>query len=212
MNLPDTRLLIATGNKGKFAEIKHLLGGIPAELLNPEMIDAGIKVRETGSTYLENALLKGQAYARSSGLLTLADDSGLEVDALNGAPGIRSARFSPRPGASDADRRAYLLERLQGSPRPWTARFRCIVALVTPAGEVRYAEGTCPGEIIPEERGDSGFGYDPIFLLPELGHTMAELSVSEKNRLSHRARAIQAARPILIEILDGSLGISGVGS
>jgi XTP/dITP diphosphohydrolase len=99
-------------------------------------------------------------------MLTLGDDSGLEVDALGGLPGIRSARFSPRPGATDADRRLYLLQRLQGHPRPWTARFRCTVALATPQGELYFAQGECPGEIIPDERGHNGFGYDPIFLLP----------------------------------------------
>ena len=202
MNLPDTRLLIATGNKGKFAEIEHLLSGISADLLNPEMINASIEVRETGSTYLENALLKGKAYARSSGLLTLADDSGLEVATLNGAPGIRSARFSPRPEASDADRRAYLLERLQGFQRPWTAKFRCLVVLVTPQEAAYSFEGECRGEIIPQERGDGGFGYDPIFLIPDLGLTMAELSMEQKNRISHRARAVRSALPAIIKLLD----------
>jgi XTP/dITP diphosphohydrolase len=202
MNHPDKRLLIATGNKGKFAEIKHLLSGVSADLLNPEMINASIEVRETGNTYLENALLKGKAYARSSGLLTLADDSGLEVAALNGAPGIRSARFSPRPGASDADRRAYLLHRLQGFQRPWTAIFRCLVVLVTPQEIADSFEGVCRGEIIPNERGVGGFGYDPIFLIPDLGLTMAELSMEQKNRISHRARAVRSAMPAIIKLLD----------
>ena len=155
-------------------------------------------IEESGQTYAENATLKGVAFAQASGMMTLADDSGLEVEALDGLPGLRSARFAPKPGASDADRRAYLLERLSGAPRPWKARFRCLIALVSPDGEIHHSEGICPGEIIPEERGDNGFGYDPIFLLTELGQTMAELSMEQKNRLSHRARAVQAARPVLI--------------
>ncbi|MEW6240318.1 MAG: non-canonical purine NTP pyrophosphatase, partial [Chloroflexota bacterium] len=137
----------------------------------------------------------------ASGLVSLADDSGLEVDALNGAPGLHSARYSLMQRASDTDRRAYLLHNLRGKPRPWTARFRATVAIATPRGDVELAEGICPGEIVPEERGTGGFGYDPIFLLQEMGLTMAELSMDEKNRLSHRARAVQAARPILIRLL-----------
>jgi len=119
------------------------------------------------------------------------------VDALDGLPGLHSARFVARPDATDADRRQALLEHLRGKPRPWLARFRCWVAVVTPDGETHLAEGVCPGEIIPEERGQNGFGYDPIFYLPELGKTMAELSMDEKNRLSHRARAVRAAVPWL---------------
>jgi len=119
-------------------------------------------------------------------------------------PGIRSARFSTKPGATDADRRAFLLQRLKPYPPPWQARFRCTVAIATPQGELHLAEGECPGEIIPVERGDNGFGYDPIFLLTELGLTMAELSTEEKNRLSHRARAIQAARPLLTKLITSA--------
>jgi XTP/dITP diphosphohydrolase len=151
--------------------------------------------------------LKGEAFALSSGLLTLADDSGLEVDALNGLPGIRSARFSLKPGATDADRRSYLLQQLEGKPRPWTARFRCCVAILQPQQanlaepHFYFAEGACPGEIIPQERGSNGFGYDPIFLLAEYNQTMAELSMTEKNRLSHRARALLNAIPLLETIL-----------
>jgi XTP/dITP diphosphohydrolase len=123
------------------------------------------------------------------------------VDALGGLPGIRSKRFSEKPGATDADRRLYLLQRLRDHPRPWTARFRCTVALATPQGELYFAQGECPGEIIPDERGHNGFGYDPIFLLPDLGQTMAELSTELKNRLSHRARAIQAVKPVLTKLI-----------
>jgi XTP/dITP diphosphohydrolase len=161
-----------------------------------------IEVDETGQTYVQNAALKALAFAKATGMLALADDSGLEVDALGGLPGLHSARFAPQPGAQDADRRAYLLERLQGNPRPWLARFRCVIAVAREAERPRFAEGVCQGEIIPEERGQNGFGYDPIFLIPDLGKTMAELSMEEKNQLSHRARAVLAARPILVEMLD----------
>ena len=123
-----------------------------------------------------------------------------QVDALDDAPGLYSARYSPKLNASDRDRRIYLLQNLQDKPRPWTARFHATIAIAIPKGETYLAEGICEGEIIPEERGTSGFGYDPIFLLPELGKTMAELSMDEKNRLSHRARAVINAKPILDEV------------
>lgn len=195
------QLLIATNNKGKTAEIQALLADIDCELVTPSQIGLHLAVEEDGQTYAENARKKAVAFARASGLISLADDSGLEVDALGGAPGLHSARYSLEPGASDADRRAHLLQNLRGMPRPWTARFRATLAIAAPQGDVEMAEGACPGEIIPEERGTGGFGYDPIFLLPELGKTMAELSMDEKNRLSHRARAVLAVRPILLKFL-----------
>jgi XTP/dITP diphosphohydrolase len=191
-------LLLASGNKGKLIEIRSLLADMPIHLLTPA--DVGLEtmeVIENGHTYADNAALKAQAFAKASGLLSIADDSGLEVDALGGAPGIYSARYSPKPHATDADRRAYLLEQLQGHPYPWTARFRCVIALQSPDSSPEMAEGVCPGEIIATERGSGGFGYDPIFLLPSLGRTMAELTMTEKNLLSHRARAVLAARPAL---------------
>jgi XTP/dITP diphosphohydrolase len=156
-----------------------------------------LDVVEDGQTYQENAARKALAFARAAEMLSLADDSGLEVDALDGLPGLHSARFSPLKGASDQDRRRLLLQKLHGKPQPWQARFRCVVALGNAAGELWFAEGLCPGVIIPEERGQGGFGYDPVFLLPEFDKTMAELSLEEKNRLSHRARAVLAVRPIL---------------
>ncbi|MEW6031103.1 MAG: RdgB/HAM1 family non-canonical purine NTP pyrophosphatase [Chloroflexota bacterium] len=195
------QLLIATNNRGKVIEIQALLADMDCELVTPSQINLNLDVEEDGGTYAENATKKAVAFARASGLVSLADDSGLEVDALNGAPGLHSARYSLMQRASDTDRRAYLLHNLRGKPRPWTARFRATVAIATPRGDVELAEGICPGEIVPEERGTGGFGYDPIFLLQEMGLTMAELSMDEKNRLSHRARAVQAARPILIRLL-----------
>lgn len=194
------RLLVATGNLGKLSEIQSLLEGLNISLITPDRLGVSLHVDENGETYEENASLKASAFARLSGLVTLADDSGLEVDALAGRPGIRSARFSPLPDATDADRRAYLLDLLRDHPRPWTAHFHCTVAIATPDDKLYYAQGNCPGEVIPVERGTNGFGYDPIFLLPEVGLTMAELSMNAKNRLSHRARAVKAAIPILLVV------------
>jgi XTP/dITP diphosphohydrolase len=193
------QLLLASTNPGKLLEIQDLLPGF--ELLLPQDVGLTLTVEETGSTYAENAALKARAYNQASGLPALADDSGLEVDCLNGAPGLHSARYAARPGAGDADRRALLLHNLAGCPRPWPAHFHCTVAIAVPGGGVFFAEGDCPGEIIPEERGHNGFGYDPIFLLPELGLTMAELSRAQKNQLSHRARAVKAALPILRKMI-----------
>jgi XTP/dITP diphosphohydrolase len=199
--MTPAKLLLATNNRGKVAEIKALLDGLGIQLLTPAGLGLQLEVAEDGATYAENASKKASAFAHLSGLASLADDSGLEVDALGGKPGLHSHRFAPQPGATDADRRRFLLARLSGRPRPWTARFRATVAVALPSGEVRLASGECEGEIIPEERGSGGFGYDPIFLLPELGRTMAELGMEEKNRLSHRARAVQNAIPILKEVL-----------
>jgi XTP/dITP diphosphohydrolase len=195
-------LLIATTNPGKLREFQELLPGFP--LVLPKDLGLNLEVAETGATYRENAALKARAFCLASGLPTLADDSGLEVEALGGAPGLHSARYSPLPGAGDADRRALLLANLRGKPRPWTACFHAVVTVAVPkAGEpiLHFFEGACPGQIIPQERGTSGFGYDPVFLLPELGLTMAELPRAQKNTLSHRARAVQAALGLLREIV-----------
>ena len=178
------------------------------ELILPRQIDLVLDVLEDGQTYAENAARKAQAYYRAVSnmggekLVILADDSGLEVDCLDGAPGLHSARYSPTPGAGDADRRALLLRNLVGQPRPWRAHFHCSVALISPAGELVYTHADCPGEIIATERGSGGFGYDPIFLLPALGLTMAELSMEQKNQLSHRALAVKAAIPVLQQWLS----------
>lgn len=196
------KLLIATENQGKLREFQELLAGLGYELVTPRQVGLTLNVVEDGDTYAENAGKKARAYAAASGLVALADDSGLEVEALDGAPGLYSARYHPRPGASDADRRAYMLENLGEKPRPWKAHFHATVAVATPGGELYFAEGNCYGEIIPEERGAGGFGYDPIFLVGGLGYTMAELSMDEKNRLSHRALAVQSAIPILKKVFD----------
>jgi XTP/dITP diphosphohydrolase len=191
------KLLLATNNKGKVAEIKALLGRTGLTLLTPADLGLALDVPEDGLTYAENASKKAAAFSRASQLIALGDDSGLEVDALGGQPGLHSHRFSPNPEATDADRRRYLLEKLLGLPRPWTAHFHATVAVVLPSGEAHLTTGRCDGEIIPEERGSNGFGYDPIFFIPAIGQSMAELGMDEKNRLSHRALAVQNAIPVL---------------
>lgn len=196
------RLLIATNNQGKVLELQELLAGSGIEFVTPAQINLQLDVVEDGSTYQENAGKKAIAFAQASGLISLADDSGLEVDALGGAPGLYSARYSPKPGANDKDRRDFLLDNLKDKPRPWTAHFHATIAVAKPNGEIEFAEGNCYGEIIPEERGTGGFGYDPIFFMTDLGKTMAELEMEEKNRLSHRALAVIAAMPILKRIFS----------
>jgi XTP/dITP diphosphohydrolase len=197
----NPKLLIATNNKGKVDELLALLAGMPLEPVLPSQLGLELNVEEDGHTYAENAAKKAVAFAAASHLISLADDSGLEVADLGGAPGLYSARYSPKPGATDADRRAYVLENLRGKARPWLARFHATLAIATPEGNVLLAEGECAGEIIPEERGSGGFGYDPIFLIAGMGKTMAELDPKQKNQLSHRARAMQNAKPILLDLL-----------
>jgi XTP/dITP diphosphohydrolase len=203
-NNKGSPLLIATNNKGKVKELQDLLKAMGIELITPAQINLDLDVIEDGSTYAENASKKAIAFAQSSGLVSLADDSGLEVDALDGAPGLYSARYGSTNGGklSDSERRAFLIQNLQSKPRPWSARFHATIAIAVPYGETHLAEGFCEGEIIPEERGTGGFGYDPIFLLSALGKTMAELSMKEKNRLSHRARAVMNANQILVQVFD----------
>lgn len=196
------RLLIATNNQGKVREFQELLAGSGIDFVTPAQINLQLDVEEDGTTYQQNAGKKAIAFANASGLISLADDSGLEVEALGGAPGLYSARYSPKPGAKDKDRRDFLLENLKDKTRPWKAHFHATIAIAAPNGTVQFAEGDCYGEIIPEERGSGGFGYDPIFFLPEFGKTMAELDMDAKNRLSHRARALMAAMPILQSVLS----------
>lgn len=196
------KLIAATNNAGKQEEISALLKAWDVELILPHEIGLNLHVKEDGDTYLANARRKASGFADETGLWALADDSGLEVEALNDAPGLYSARFAPDPDATDADRRTYLLQQLVHHPRPWRARFRCTAVLLSPAGEAYSAVGICRGEIIPEERGEQGFGYDPIFYFPEKNKTMAEMSLAEKNRVSHRAHAVRALEPSLLEILE----------
>jgi XTP/dITP diphosphohydrolase len=189
-------LLIGSLNRGKQGEFQALLNGLDLQVVFPQAFFLDFEIEETGTSYAENARLKAVAFAQASRMWTLADDSGLEVEALGGEPGPHSHRMAG-PGRTDADRRRVLLERLQTYPRPWPARFRCAAVLASPDGDIFTAEGGCPGEIIPEERGRGGFGYDPLFLVGALDRTMAELSLTEKNTVSHRARAVQAILPIL---------------
>ncbi|MCP4539260.1 MAG: RdgB/HAM1 family non-canonical purine NTP pyrophosphatase [Chloroflexi bacterium] len=189
------KLFIATQNPGKMREFRQLLAPLQADLCFPSDLGLDIDVVEDGVTYEENAHLKALAYVSASGLITFADDSGLEVDALDGAPGIRSARYAP---GHDTDRVTALLTQLHNVP--WeqrTARFRCVVVIAMPTGEFYSAEGVCEGEIAFEATGQGGFGYDPVFYLPDHDCTMAQLPQDKKNRISHRARAVEAATPIL---------------
>jgi XTP/dITP diphosphohydrolase len=190
-------LLIATGNSGKQREMCALLSSLALDLLSLHDVDVNRHVDEIGTTYEENARLKAIAYHKLTGLPVLAEDSGLEVKALDGAPGVYSARFSPKENATDADRRAHLLALLEGKPHPWEAHFHCTAVLALPDGTCLQTTGRCTGIIIPEERGTGGFGYDPVFFLPKYGATMAELPFELKNQISHRARAIQAILPLI---------------
>ena len=191
------KLLVATNNKGKIEEISALLKDLEAEIITPQALNLQIKPAETGITYAENARIKARAFCRAAGIPVLADDTGLEVAALGGAPGLHSKRFSPDPEATDADRRKLLRYKLKSKPQPWSARFICTFALALPDGRIHFSEGTCEGIIIAEERGEGGFGYDRIFLFPELGKTMAELTLNEKNSVSHRAAAVRSIIPII---------------
>jgi XTP/dITP diphosphohydrolase len=193
------KLLLATNNKGKAREYKSLLQGVPFELVTPAEVGISTEVVEVGRSFEENARLKATTLAAESRLLALADDSGLEVDALGGEPGTLSARYAGE-GASDRDRVSYLLTKLEGVPREErTARFRCVIAIATPEGEVELCSGECDGIIAFEPRGNRGFGYDPIFYLPELRKTMAELPPELKNKVSHRGRAAAKACQVLKE-------------
>ncbi len=198
------KLLVATENPGKQREYRQLLADLPVTLCFPVDLGLHLEVVEDGETFVANAGLKATAYSRASGLWSLADDSGLEVDALDGAPGVRSARYGGGL-ATDHARVEHLLLNLAGvETQQRTARFRCALVLSGPQGEERTTEGVCQGLILTAPRGTGGFGYDPVFLLPELGVTMAELSAQEKNRISHRAKAVEAMRPIVAELLgDG---------
>jgi len=177
------QLVIATGNTGKLREYRELLADTGFELV---AFDS--EVDEVGETYAENARLKAEAARDRSGLPALGDDSGVEVEALGGFPGLRSARLGPTQEA----RTAELLSRLDGKPRPWHARFVCVIALAAPGRPTQFFEGECRGEIVPEWRGQAGFGYDPIFLVPGTGKTFGEMTPEEKRLYSHRARAVRA--------------------
>lgn len=196
--LSKQKLLIATNNQGKAREYQSLLGGIPYRLVT--LADEGIttEVAETGRTFEENARLKAVTLASESGLLTLADDSGLEVDALGSEPGVLSHRYAGE-NATDSELVDFLLEKLDSVPENQrSARFGCVIAIATPGGNVKTFSGECLGVIATSPQGYNGFGYDPVFYVPESGRTMAELSPDEKNKVSHRARAAAKAREALM--------------
>ncbi len=196
------KLLLATGNRAKLYELRSLFQALPYELVTPPEMGISAKVDEIGQSLEENARLKAITLAASSRLLSLADDSGLEVDALGGEPGVLSARYAGAD-ASDTDRIDYLLLRIKDVPwQKRQARFRCVMAIATPDGQVSLFCGDCPGVITLEPRGEMGFGYDPIFYLPRLGKTLAELPLEVKNRVSHRGQAARKAFPLLKRLID----------
>jgi len=195
------KLLLATSNPGKIREYRFLLDSLGYQITT--LAEKGIvkAIIESGSNYEQNARLKAVAYTKLSQLTALADDSGLEVDALNGEPGIKSARFAGE-SATDADKVNVLLAKLKDVP--WekrTARFKCVIAIANPGGRVELCYGECHGMIALEATGRNGFGYDPIFFFPEIGKTMAELPFEIKNQISHRAQASQKARQLLQQLL-----------
>jgi len=190
-------LLLATTNRHKLEEYRAIFSDLPFTMLSLYDVHLDIHVEETGATFAENAELKARVYAQASGLLALADDSGLEIDALGGAPGVYSARFAGQE-TSYEERFRLILERLGDLPvEQRAARFRCAIAIAEPAGHCHLVEGAVEGVIAASPRGSQGFGYDPIFLVPELGKTFAELAPEQKNRISHRGRAAQKARILL---------------
>ena len=190
-------LLLATTNQYKLEEYRAIFSDLPFRLLSLHDISLKMDVEETGTTFAENAELKAIAYAKASELLSLADDSGLEIDALGGAPGVYSARFAGSE-ASYETRFRLILEQLKGLPaEKRTARFRAVIAIAEPSGYFQTVEGIIEGRIADAPHGEQGFGYDPIFLVPELGKTTAELAPEQKNRISHRGRAAQLAAALL---------------
>ncbi|GAC1388940.1 MAG: RdgB/HAM1 family non-canonical purine NTP pyrophosphatase [Ktedonobacteraceae bacterium] len=192
-------LLLATTNPHKIEEYRAIFADLPFQLLSLSDIHLDMDVEETGTTFRQNAKLKALAYAHASGILSLADDSGIEIDALGGEPGVYSARFLG-PDVSYEERFRVILERLHGLPiTQRTARFHCVITIAEPSGYHRSVEGVIEGIIADAPRGEHGFGYDPIFLVPELGKTTAELPPEEKHRISHRGRAALLACTLLEE-------------
>lgn len=192
------KLLIATNNPGKIAEYQEIFANLPVRLTSLHSEGIRLDPEETGATFEENAILKAKAFAEVSGLLTLADDSGIEIDALGGQPGVYSARYGNTTKEDDEGRRQLVLNKLKGVP--WakrTARFRCVVALATKEAVIGTVEGTVEGFISDEASGQHGFGYDPIFFYPPFKRTLAQLSSEQKHKISHRGRAAQAAIPLI---------------
>ena len=196
---PSPRLLLGTNNPGKVREFRRLLAGSGYDVVTPAGLGLSLDVDETGSTYAENAAAKARAFASAADCLALADDSGIEVDALDGRPGMYSARYGT-PGLDDAGRTALLVHELTGIPNDRrTGRYRAVVAVASPGGDVKLFEGVQEGRIAHLPRGARGFGYDPVFLVD--GRTQAELSDAEKDAISHRGQAVRAAREYLRALL-----------
>lgn len=194
---------MGTKNHGKLVEIQRLFSGLELDLRPLTAMPEAPDVVEDGQTFLENAAKKAQTIARWSGRLTLAEDSGLEVAALGGRPGVYTARFGG-PGLSSRERCLFLLEQMQHVPAAARqAAFRCVAVLMDPAGPMLVREGTCSGIISDELRGEQGFGYDPLFIIPQMGRTLAELSPEEKEKVSHRAQAMRALMPVLTALAQG---------
>lgn len=202
------KLLIATNNAHKIKEFQEIFADLPLTLTYPADEGLALDPAETGTTFAENAIIKARAFARASGLLTLADDSGLEVDALGGEPGVYSARYGQTAKDDHAGRNQLVLSKLAAKNLTWsqrTARFRCVVALVAGEHLVGTVEGTIEGFIAYEPKGSNGFGYDPIFYVPEFNQTLAQLSSAAKHHISHRGRAARAATPLIRQwVADGS--------
>ena len=191
------KILLATQNQGKIKELQELLADETIDVLSLQDIEDWEDVEENGETFADNAALKARAAVKKTGLIALADDSGLEVDALNKAPGVYSARFAGEP-KDDERNNDKLLQELEPIPEgSRTARFRCALVVVTPEGDEFLTEGSVEGLILRQRRGQKGFGYDPLFYVPEYARTMAELTLTEKNKLSHRAQAFRKVIPIL---------------
>jgi XTP/dITP diphosphohydrolase len=194
------KLLVATGNPGKLREYREMLNGLDVDWVGLGDVGLGdMDVAEAGTTFEANARIKAEAYGKASGLLTLADDSGLVVDALNGAPGVYSARYGSPEVTSDEGRYQKLLQDMYGIEQR-SARFVCVVAIFAPDGGVTLFEGKVDGHIALRPRGSNGFGYDPVFLVGDGPQTMAEFPHEEKNRISHRANALAAAQPFLLHL------------
>ncbi len=193
------KLVLATHNRDKVRELAHALLGLPVDVRSLDDFGPWPEVEETGATLEENALLKADAAVAHFGLPALADDTGLEVDALGGAPGVYSSRYAGLDVSYEDNVRKLVHELTEVPSDRRGARFRCVIALVDPAGRRVTVEGACEGRILEAPRGTGGFGYDPVFLVPELGKTFAELSLEEKRTVSHRGRALLKARDVLLE-------------
>ena len=197
-----TDLLIATQNQHKIQEFREMFSALP-NITWKSLADVGLatmEVEETGDTFAANAILKAQAYGEAAGIITFADDSGLVVDALDGAPGVYSARYGAPERKTDQDRYEFLLNNLKGISER-AARFVCVIAVYVPRQPMHTAKGTVEGNIATEPRGKNGFGYDPVFLMDD-GRTLAEYSPDEKHTISHRGRALQAVLPYLQDVLN----------